>query len=54
MPQSMVMAPIKCGWRPPTNAAGAKVFCIDIKNLAADLIDSSKLKVNVISVDFDR
>ena len=37
-----------------SNAAGAKVFCIDIKNLATDLIDSSKLKVNVISVDFDR
>ena len=37
-----------------TAAEGAKVFCIDIKDLGKDLIDVSKLKVNIISIEFDK
>ena len=35
-------------------AEGAKVFCVDIKDLGKDLIDVSKLKVNIISIEFDK
>ncbi|WP_019966876.1 hypothetical protein [Segatella maculosa] len=34
-------------------AEGAKVFCIDIKDLATDLVDVSKLKASVLRIDFD-
>ena len=36
-----------------TAAEGAKVFCIDIKDLATDLVDVSKLKASVLRIDFD-
>ena len=37
-----------------TAAEGAKLFCVDIKDLGKDLIDVSKLKVNIISIEFDK
>ena len=34
-------------------AEGAAVFCVDINNLAADAIDASKIKAEIVSIKFD-
>ena len=36
-----------------TTAEGAAVFCVDIKNLAANLVDPSKVKVELVGVKLD-